>query len=65
MSLDSGEMLYGVPAIAMHLGMTAKTVYHLHTRKRIPTFKLGRMVCATRSDLARHFAELRAQRAGQ
>lgn len=51
------DLLYGVPAIATHLGLTDKQVYHLHDQVKLPTFKVGRKVCARKSALARHFAD--------
>lgn len=51
------DLLTGVAAIAAHLGMTDRQVYHLHDSGELPTFKLGAKVCARRSTLARHFAE--------
>ncbi len=50
------DLLHGVQAIALHLSMTRKQVYHLHERSQLPTFKMGRTVCARRSTLAKHFA---------
>jgi hypothetical protein len=59
------DLLHGVSAIAAHLNMTRKQVYHLHDRSQIPTFKMGRTVCARRSTLAKHFAaQEAAARAG-
>jgi len=49
------DLLHGVPAIAAHLNMTAKQVYHLHGNGQLPTFKIGKTVCARRSTLAKHF----------
>ena len=50
------DLLTGVEAIAAHLGMTRRQVYHLHETGELPTFKLGAKVCARRSTLAKHFA---------
>lgn len=50
------DLLHGVEAIASHLCMTRPQVYHLHARGELPTFKMGRTVCARRSTLAKHFA---------
>ena len=50
------DLLHGVQAIAEHLQMTRPQVYHLHNRGDLPTFKMGRTVCARRSTLASHFA---------
>lgn len=51
------DLLFGVDAIAKHLGLTIRQVKHLHETGSLPTFKQGRTVCARRSALARHFAE--------
>lgn len=37
----TGDLLYGVPAIAKFLKMSAKQVYHLHDQGNLPTFKIG------------------------
>lgn len=58
------DLLHGVAAIAVHLSMTRKQVYHLHDRGQLPTFKVGRTVCARRSTLASHFAALEAKAHG-
>jgi len=54
------DLLYGVPAIAGHLGLTDRTVYHLHGKGKIPTFKMGKVVCARRSSLATWLSEQEA-----
>lgn len=53
---EAGDLLYGVPAIAGHLNLTARKVYHLHAAGRLPTFKIGGKVCARRSGLDQFFA---------
>lgn len=58
------DLLYGMAAIAAHLGITRKVAYHLHGKGEIPTFKMGDKVCARRSALARYFAEQEATRDG-
>ena len=58
------DLLHGVAAIAAHLSMTRAQVYHLHKRGDLPTFKMGRTVCARRSTLAAHFAAQEAAAAG-
>jgi excisionase family DNA binding protein len=55
------DLLYGAPAIADYLGLTNDAVYHLARQKRIPTFRMGRTVCARKSTLARAIAELEAE----
>ena len=59
---DSGpDLLYGVPRIAAFLGIGVKATYHLVERNRIPTFRMGKTVCARRSTLAAKIAELEAE----
>ena len=67
MQADETDLLYGVAAIAAHLQMTEKQVYHLHDQRHIPTFKIGGKVCARRSTLAKHFEaqEAAARAAGR
>lgn len=48
---SDGDLLYGVPAIANHLGMTHAQIYHLHKENRIPTYKMGSKVCASKTKL--------------
>lgn len=50
------DLLTGVAGIAAHLGWTERQVLHQHEKGLIPTFKQGRLVCARRSTLAKHFA---------
>jgi hypothetical protein len=45
------ELLYGMQAIAEFLGIKRSVAYHLAATKRIPTFKMGRTVCARRSKI--------------
>lgn len=58
---DTPDLLYGMPSIAAHLGLTEAQGYHLHANRTLPTFNIGRRVCARRSDLD---AWLQAGRAG-
>lgn len=58
------DLLYGVAAIASHLTLTRKQVYHLHDKGDLPTFKVGATVCARRSTLAKHFAAQEAAARG-
>lgn len=57
---ESADLLYGAPAIAAHLGLTDKVVYHLHGNGSLPTYKVGKKVCARRSELDAHFARASA-----
>lgn len=57
------DLLTGIADIAEHLSWPERRVLHMHEKGLIPTFKLGRAVCARRSALARHFADLEAKAA--
>ncbi|MDH2091130.1 DNA-binding protein [Rhizobium pusense] len=52
------DLLYGAPAIAAHMGLTQRTVYHLHECGEFPTFKIGGKVCARRSTINNWLAEI-------
>ena len=54
------DLLYGLEAIGEHLSLGSRQVQYLHDKGELPTFKMGRSVCARRSTLARHFAEQEA-----
>lgn len=56
----SGGLLYGMPAIADFLELSVRQVGHLHNVGGLPTFKMGGKVCARRSTLMLHLAELEA-----
>lgn len=47
-----GDLLYGVPAIAKHLNMRTRQVYHLAANHGLPVFKIGGKTCAKKSALA-------------
>lgn len=49
MDHDSDDLLYGVPAIAAAFKLAVRQVYHLKDKHGLPTFKVGRAVCAKRS----------------
>ena len=51
------DLLYGLHAIAGHLGMTPRQAKHRALTKLIPTFKIERTVCARRSSLDAWIAE--------
>ncbi|MBI0530347.1 DNA-binding protein [Sphingomonas sp. TX0522] len=50
------DLLYGLEAIGKEIGLGPRQVQHLHDKGDLPTFKMGRAVCARRSTLAKHFA---------
>ena len=54
------DLLYGMEAIASHLGMGKRAALWQHEQGKLPTFKMGRTVCARRSALAAYFAEQEA-----
>ncbi|MGW8134155.1 hypothetical protein ACWGNZ_00755 [Sphingomonas zeae] len=58
------DLLYGLEAIGKHVGLTARQVEHLATKREVPTFKMGRTVCARRSELEAHFARASTARRG-
>jgi hypothetical protein len=49
---DDDRILYGVPAIASHMKLRVRQVHHLKDRHGLPTFLIGRTVCAKASALA-------------
>ncbi len=45
------DLCHGIDEIAEHLGLSKDQCKHLHQEGRIPTFRIGRSVCALRSKL--------------
>ena len=45
------DLLYGCEAIGEFLGLTGKQVQHQVTLKRLPHFRIGATICATKSVL--------------
>ncbi len=56
------DLLYGVAAIAAHLGLTDRQARHNIDKGRIPTFRMGAIICARKSTLLRGMEE--RERAG-
>ena len=54
------DLLYGMPAIAVHLGLKTPQARHLSDKGSIPTFKVGKLTCARRSTLNAWLAEREA-----
>lgn len=54
--MSETDLIYGLAAIGSAIGLTARQVEHLIANGQLPSFKLGRTVCARRSTLAKHFA---------
>ena len=57
---DEADLLYGVPAIASHLNLTTRQVYHLIAKGELPAFKIGGKACARRSSLTAWLSECEA-----
>lgn len=51
------NLCHGLDEIARHLGLEERQAKHLNDTGRLPTFKLGRNVCALRSTLDAWLAE--------
>ena len=47
----TADLLYGCEAIGEYLGLTRKQLQHRIAEKRIPHFRVGKTICATRSTL--------------
>lgn len=54
---EDPDILYGVPAIAAHMRLKDRQVYHLKAAHGLPVFKIGKTVAARRSTLRRWIAE--------
>ena len=52
------DLLTGGRPIAEELGWSEREVYAAHARGTLPTFNLGRAICARRSTLREHIARL-------
>jgi hypothetical protein len=61
---QEGDLLYGALPISRHLGLTERQVRHLHETGRMPSFKVGHIVCARRSTLNTWLAEQEAKARG-
>ena len=53
-----GDLLYGVKAIADYLGIDEPAARYRCETGQIPTFKMGIIICAKRSTLARWLDEI-------
>ena len=52
------DLCFGLEAIGEHMNIGVRQVQYLHGQHAIPTFKMGRTVCALKSQLAEHFRKL-------
>lgn len=48
------DILEGAEAIARFMGTTRRRVFHLAEQGLIPTFKLGKRLCARKSSILKH-----------
>ena len=53
---DPTDVLYRIAAIAAYAGMTERQAKHRAATGDIPTFKMGRIVCALKSEIDRSLA---------
>ena len=58
--VTADDVLYGVPAIAEAFRLKLRQVYHLKDEHGLPTFKVGRTVCARRGAVTAWLAEREA-----
>lgn len=54
---DGADLLYGAPAISDFLRLRERQTRHLIEKGFIPTFKIGKTVCASRSALSSYLRE--------
>lgn len=50
-TVESSGLLYGTEKIAAFLNISRKAAEHLVVKRKIPTFRIGRTVCARQSTL--------------
>jgi len=62
---DVSDLLYGLNAIGGYLRMTARQAKHRALTGQIPTFKVGRNVCARKASLDAWLAEREAAARGE
>jgi hypothetical protein len=53
----SDDLLIGAPAIAAYLNVSVRRIYHWAGRDFIPTFNIGTLVAARRSELDEALSE--------
>lgn len=55
---QTGQILYGVKRIARHLQLTPRQVAYQIEQGRLPTFRMGAIICTTPAMLDEHFRAL-------
>ena len=58
---EKADLLYGIPALATHLGIAERQVRNLIKIGELPTFKIGRKVCSRRSTCDELLAQREAE----
>lgn len=54
------DLIRGAKPLADYLGWSERQVYNAHAKGNLPTFNIGRALCARRSTLHAHLAALEA-----
>ena len=57
-STDPDAVIHGIPRIAEFIGATERRTQWLHESRKIPTFKLGKLVCLRIGTWRNHVAKL-------
>lgn len=53
----AADILRGADEIAAFLGLDKRAIYHAASRQKLPTFRLGAIICARRSTLLSWISE--------
>lgn len=62
-SSDPDMVLHGIPRIAEFINATPRRTQWLHESRKIPTFKLGKLVCMRVGTWREHVAQLERESA--
>ncbi len=57
-STDPDAVIHGIPRIAEFINATERRTQWLHESRKIPTFKLGKLVCMRVGTWREHVAKL-------
>jgi hypothetical protein len=61
---EKADLLYGVQAIADHLGLRTRQAQHQIDKRGFPVFRMGGIVCARKTSIAAWIAEQEASARG-
>ncbi len=56
----TADLLYGVPAIAAHMGIRPMQAHHQIRKGSLPVFRMAGVICARKSTIAAWLAEQEA-----